>query len=40
MAASIPTIESVLGFKPGERPVQHHEMMQYLERLARVPSRI
>ncbi|MBL8271478.1 M14 family zinc carboxypeptidase [Steroidobacter sp.] len=38
--SAIPTIESVLGFKPGERPVQHHEMLNYLGRLASASPRV
>lgn len=40
MDSSIPTIEAVLGFMPGERPVQHHEMLHYLERLAAASPRV
>lgn len=37
---SIPTIQAVLGFTPGERPIQHHEMLHYLEQLAAASARV
>ncbi|MBL8271343.1 M14 family zinc carboxypeptidase [Steroidobacter sp.] len=37
---TIPTIRDVLGFALGERPVQHHEMLRYFERLAEVSPRL
>lgn len=37
---TIPTIREVLGFGLGERPVRHHEMLCYFERLAAASSRV
>lgn len=38
--ASIPTPESFLGFKLGEQPVRHHQLVDYISRLAGLSDRL
>lgn len=36
---AIPTLQSVLGFDHGDRPIRHHEAVTYLKKLAQVSPR-
>ena len=36
---TIPTPEAILGFNPGEKPVKHHEVVQYFQILAETSPR-
>ena len=38
--SAIPTPKQHLGFRIGERHIQHHQLVSYLKRLAKLSSRI